>query len=134
MKTLDVMLFIAAAIVCSASTADHERDVVQTMSARYDFSALTTFLKEVVRDHPTFEKVSLASTKIEAKWRLERIDPPSRMRSGDWVIWEKKEGDEGFDLYYQFDTTHTVTIRAKRLAKDRFEFLGISIDEWVSLR
>jgi len=134
MKTAVAILFLTAAIICSASTVDRERDIVKKMSARYDFSALTTFLKEVVRDHPTFEKVSLASTKIEAKWRLEKIDPPSRMRSGDWVIWEKKEEAEGFDLYYQFDATHSVTIRAKRLAKDRFELVDLSIEEWVSLR
>jgi hypothetical protein len=134
MKIFAAILFISTAIVCCASTADRERDIVKKMSTRYDFAALTTFLKEVIRDHPTFEKVSLAATKVEAKWRFEKIDPPSRMRNGDWVIWEKKEEDEGFDLYYQFDANHSVTIRAKRLAKDRFELVGLSIEEWASLR
>ncbi|MGC4073106.1 MAG: hypothetical protein QM760_11405 [Nibricoccus sp.] len=134
MRAFFVILILAAATACGSSSSDHGRAIVERMSARYDFSALTLFLKSVIRDHPTFDKVPLASTKVEEKWRLEKIDPPSRMRSGDWVIWDKNEENGGFDLYYQFDATHSVTIRAKRLAKDKFEFASLSIEEWISLR
>lgn len=133
MRSLFIFFLLVSAVYAEPHS-DYERVIVKKLGARYDFSALTVFLRRVVREHPVFEKVSLASTKIETRWRFEKVDPPSRMRSGDWVIWEKKEEDDGFDLYYQFDATHSVTIRARRLAKDRFELVGLSIEEWVSLR
>jgi hypothetical protein len=126
--------FILASGVDASPHPDYERAIVKKMRERYDFPVLTVFLKKVVEEHPKVETVSIASTKVEARWRFESVDPPSRMRSGDWVIWDTTNEDGSFDLYYQFESTRSVTIRAKRLSRDKFELIGISIDEWVSLK
>jgi len=126
-----IVAFVGACCVASASS---ESEIVKHMSERYDFTALTDFVRQIVRDHPTVKHVSLEKTKVGAKWRIEKVDPPRRMRSGDWVIWDKRDEEEIFELYYTFDETHSVTARVKRLARGKFELLGLSIEEWVSLR
>jgi len=105
------------------------------MKERYDFDALASFLRLVIAEHPVFEKIDLRGTKIEKEWRIERIDPPSRMRSGDWVIWDAKQGDDVFQLYFMYDPRNgrSVSIRAKRLAKSEFQLINIGLDEWVEL-
>jgi hypothetical protein len=129
-----IILFLLVSALHAAPRSDYELAIVRKMNERYDFQALTQFLKRIVQEHPSFEKVPLASTKIEAQWHFEKVDPPSRMRNGEWVMWDQNGGDESFDLYYNFDASHSVTIRAKRLAKDRFACVGLSIEQWESLR
>ena len=132
MRSLITFLLLVTAV--RAAPSGYEKTIVEEMTERYAFSALTAFLKQVVMDHPTFEEVSLAAAKIDMKWRFEKIDPPRRMRNGDWVIWDQKDEDEAFDLYYMVDATHSLNIGAKRLARDRFEFVRLSIEEWTSLK
>ena len=129
-----LLSFLLLAAVVQAAPADHERKIVKEMNERYDFPVLTTFLKQVIHDHPVFEGVSLTATRIDASWRFEPVDPPRRMRNGDWVVWDQKDQEGHFDLYFKFDPTHSVTIEAKRLARDRFELVALSLDEWVKMQ
>ena len=129
-----LICFLFCALVVQAAPSSYERTIVKAMMERYDFVALTAFLKESIQRHPTFDGVSLRDTRVGSKWRFEKVDPPRRMRNSDWVIWDQKDEDEAFELYTEFGATHVVIIRAKRVAKNKFEFLGISIDEWVSLK
>ena len=57
------------------------------------------------------------------------------MKNGDWVICDANQRDEEFDLYFMFDPKlgRSVNIRAKRLARDSFQFVRITLEEWVSL-
>jgi hypothetical protein len=133
MRTI-IVVIAALWFVSFANASDSERAITAQMSARYDFTALTSFVRQIIRDHPRFQEVSLARSKVGPEWRFENIDPPRRMRSGDWVIWDRKDEEESFDLYYTFSETHSITARARRLARDRFELVGLSIEEWISLR
>ena len=80
--------------------------------------------------------VDISGSRFGADWRLERVHPPSRMRSGDWVIWDPKQGDERFFLYLILDerTGDSVDIDCRRLAADRFEVIEITLGEWVNLK
>jgi hypothetical protein len=132
-KMRTFICFLCCAVVVHAAPSSYERTIVKEMTERYDFVALAAFLKESIQRHPTFGGVSLRDTRVGSKWRFEKVDPPRRMRSGDWVIWDQKDEDEALELYTESGATHVVIIRAKRVAKNKFEFLGNSIDEWVSL-
>lgn len=114
--------------------SSYERMIEKEMSERYDLAALTAFVRDLVRDHPVVDGVSPAKSRISNKWRVEKVDPPRRMRIGDWVIWDPKDEDSSFKLYYVFDKNHSVTAHVKRLAKDKFVLEGVAIEEWVSLK
>lgn len=105
------------------------------MRDRYDLVALAAFTRKMIMDHPSFEGVDLTQSSLTEEWHIERVDPPSRMRSGDWVIWDAEQGDEQFDLYFMFDERNgrSVTIRARRLARNQFELVSLAIGAWVEL-
>ena len=77
-----VTLFLALVFVGSAFAGEREAAIEKRMRQRYDFTALSVFLKKVVSEHPSFEGVSLASTKIgpdeEYPWAKERPKRPVR--------------------------------------------------------
>jgi len=125
----------AAAERQSQITKAADTTITAHMRDRYDLAAVSDFLRTVISDHPTFEGVNLSATRVEDEWKRERIAPGSRMRSADWVIYDVERGDDRFDLYFMFDSDggRSVTVQAKRLSKERFQFLGLTIDEWVEL-
>jgi hypothetical protein len=136
-----ILLFFLSLFLGACDTANQsrilqrDRSIEADMRERYDFGALAAFLRQVIADHPVFEQVNLTSTKIGDSWHIERVDPPSRMRNGDWVIWDSGQGNEEFELYLMFDPKdgRTVSIRVKRLAKDRFQLIGLSLDQFIEL-
>lgn len=132
MRFLTLFLFVSVSALASAST-DHERSVIKRLNGKYDLNAVTAFLKTIIKQHPTFEDIPISSTKIGSDWVFEKADPPSRMRNGDWVIWDRREDDSAFELYYTYKPGYSVTIFGRRLGKDRFEVIRLSIEEWVDL-
>lgn len=93
---------------------------------------MQVFLKKVVAEHPVFDGIRL-STNLGSSWRVERVDPPARMRSGDWVLYDQKQEGEEFELYFWTNQSSQITIQARRLAKDQFVLLGIKRDDVVKL-
>jgi len=132
-------LFSLLALLACASCASSERAargaaIEARLRAKYDMDALTAFVRKVVEAHPNFAGVAL-STRIDGKWALEKVDPPSRLRSGDWVLYDQHAGDDEFTVYTitKERPYAWITIHAKRLAKDRFEFLELTRDDVVEL-
>jgi len=141
MRNLSLVCLCAVLAGCGTpSDAPHiverERRLVEGMRERYDFLALTQFLKVTLSEHPVIEGVDVTTSRLDQEWSLERVDPPSRMRSGDWVIWDAKQGDEEFILYFTYEgrSGKSVDIRCRRIDPDRFEVLGTSTSEWVELK
>lgn len=140
MRILAALLIVGLFAGCAAAkrqsrTAESDHASEAHMHDRYDLVAISAFLRGVISEHPTFEGVSLTSTRLQDQWKRERIAPGNRMRSGDWVIYDVEQGDDRFDLYFMYDRAggRCVTVQAQRLSKDHFQFLGLALDEWVEL-
>ena len=139
-RLISVFVVVSVLAGCAgteqASSPDEaDRAIAAHMRDRYDLTAVSAFIRDVIREHPTFEGVDLSSTLVENDWKRERIAPGSRMRSGDWVLYDVEQGDDRFDLYFMYDPKagRCVTVQAKRLSKDHFQFVGLVLAEWVEL-
>lgn len=120
---------------CAARTEPHYeymRRIEATIRARYDLDAVRAFLMRTVAAHPEVEGVTLSS-KLGRGWVVERMDPPSRMRSGDWVLYDPQQGDDEFELYSDAGQGRQVSIRAKRESRSQYTVVAITIDELLYL-
>jgi len=129
-----ISLLVFALLSGCVSQEVRERDgrIEAQMRAKYDLVAVGAFLKKVVADHPIYDGIRL-SADIGDGWRFERIDPPARMRTGAWVLYDQKQEGDEFDLYFWTDHGSQITIQARRIARDQFELVRIKRDDIVEL-
>ena len=131
--TLTFAVALLALTGCaSRETREHTTRIESQMRAKYDLDAMTVFLKRIIAEHPAFGGVAL-STNVSGQWQFEPVDPPSRMRSGDWVLWDQHQDGDTFELYFITPKSAWISIEAKRLAKDRFGVVRISRDDVTDL-
>lgn len=127
------LLSILIVLACSGCISSEQRERVTEearLLAKYDRDALTVFVRKVVEAHPTITGVTL-STRIDGKWSLEPLGPFWLMRSGDWVFHDQHPDlDEFLVSSMTKEPPYAwITIYAKRIAKDRFEFVRLLREE-----
>jgi hypothetical protein len=131
MKFLLVLSLLAFAGCASPEVRERERRIEAMVRAKYDLTAMLAFLKKTIAEHPSVEGITLSS-RVSNNWRLERVDPPARMRSGDWVLYDQRQDGDRFELYYATGSS-IISIEAKRLASDSFELVRLTRDEVLQL-
>lgn len=118
---------------CVSRVAQERADRIEALVRRkYDLSAMQVFLRKVVAEHPAWEGIRL-NTDFGQNWRFEPLDPPARMRTGAWVLYDQKQEGDEFELYFQTEQDELVEIQARRLARDRFELIRLKLDRIVKL-
>ncbi|MCX6952696.1 MAG: hypothetical protein NTV51_11110 [Verrucomicrobia bacterium] len=134
MKALLLLLCVSTLLSACVSPEIRERAqrIEAEVRAKYDLDAVQRFLKQTVTEHPVHDGVTL-SKRLGHRWTFEPVDPPARMRSGDWVLCDQSRNGDVFELYFWTDKGSVITLHVKRLAKDRFELLQITSDRVLDL-
>lgn len=129
-----ILVFAGFSLVGCVSQERRQRAerVEAVLGDKYDLSAMLAFLKKTIADHPTVDGIRL-STNIRQSWHFEPVDPPARLRSGDWVLYDPKPGGDQFELSFWTGQSSEITIYGKRISRDQFEVIRIARDDIVEL-
>ena len=110
------------------------REWVQTVQSRYDFAAMSSFLKKTVAEKKRWQEVDLAKPAIGDKWTVERFfgtaDNGTRwymsMTSGDWSFETPNPKEDKFTLSFNYNKGDRVLVlKCVRKSKDSFELMEI---------
>jgi len=116
------------------------REWPQIIESRYDFAALTSFLKKTVAENKRWKNIDLTKPKIGNEW-IDRGCSGGRwsMASGDWNFRASNPNENKFMLsflyYYNIfgikrNRGLEVTFNCIRKSKDNFELVEIIGDEF----
>ena len=134
-----VLILIAAVLSCGflietpEGQAEQERlhrEWAKTAPTRYDFLALTGFIKKTVEEKRSWQGVDLTKPKIGAEWKV----GGSMMTSGDWAFIARDLKKSEFTLSFTYENgKRELTMHCVRDGKKSFHVVHISSDEVVVL-
>ena len=104
----------------------------QTVQSRYDFAALTSFLKKTVAEKKSWQDIDLTKPKIGDKWTMDRWGTALDMISGDWSFSTSDPKGDKFTLSFTYDKgDRQLILKCIRKTKDSFVLLEITSEEAV---
>jgi len=107
------------------------REWSQTVQSRYDFAALTSFLKKTVAEKKSWQGVDLTKPKIGDKW----TGGGAPMISGDWSFSTRNPKEDTFTLSFTYDKgDRELILKCIRKTKDSFVLLEITSEEVVVMQ
>ena len=108
------------------------REWPQIIQSRYDFDALTNFLKKTVVEKKCWKNVDLTKPKIGAKWTIDSVS--MSMTAGDWIFRTRDPKEDRFTLSFGYHTEEKrgqeLVFNCIRKSKGSFELIEITSEEW----
>jgi len=104
----------------------------ETIQARYDFTALTKFLKKTITEKKRWKDIDLTKPKIADKWTYHKGGMV--LTSGDWIFRAPNPKEDKFTLTFSFHKDAKsgleITLNCTRKSKGKFELIDITGDDW----